>query len=203
MIKINIAKTVSGAFALTFKNIPSIFGCIFLWILTIWIPYINIGTTIAISNLPIALSKGEMMNPLSIFDAMYRRKMGDYIIYNFIAYGAILTGLLLGIFPGIILMFAWSMARFIMIEQDKNPMEALRLSNNITVGNKWRILFVKTLSFASFIILGAIFLQILYKLDFLLISYLGVIILFGFFIGLSKGVDAMIWKQLKESPMLD
>ena len=37
----------------------TIFGAAILWLLTIWIPYLNVGTTIAIKTMPIALASDE------------------------------------------------------------------------------------------------------------------------------------------------
>ena len=55
------------------EKCPSIIAAVALWLITIWIPYLNIGTTIAITLLPTQLAKGEIINPLGIFDAKYRR----------------------------------------------------------------------------------------------------------------------------------
>lgn len=202
MIKIKVFSSVAKAFALTFKNIPSIFGCALLWLLTFWIPYINVGTSIAMANLPIALSKGEVINPLSIFSPIYRKKIGDFIIFNFIAYGAIFAAMLYFVIPGIVLFIAWSMAQFIMIEMDKSPLEALKLSNNITYGNKWRIFAVKLLSLITLLVVGALFLQLLYVMDIEVLAIIGAVIVLGFLVGLSSSVDAIIWQQLKKSELL-
>lgn len=43
-------------------------GATVLWLLTIWIPYLNVGTTIAMATIPIELSKGKVISPLFIFD---------------------------------------------------------------------------------------------------------------------------------------
>lgn len=203
MIKINFVKTFVGAFTLAFKNIPSIFGCAILWLLTFWIPYINVGTSIAMANLPIALSQGKVINPLSIFSSVYRKKMGDYIIFNFLAYGAIFIACFYFIIPGIVLMIAWSMAKFIMIEKDKSPLEALRLSNNITNGNKWMIVAIKLATNFAMIILALIILSILTAIEWPTLDIIVCFILLVSYIGLGKSVDAMLWQQLKKSEMLD
>ncbi len=202
MIKINIIETIVSSFTLAFKNIPSIFGCALLWLLTFWIPYLNVGTSIAMANLPIALSRGEIINPLSIFSPMYRKKMGDYIIFNFIAYGAIFVAMFYFVIPAIVLMIAWSMAQCIMIEMDKSPLEALRLSNNITYGNKWRIFAINAAVNFAVLIFSLIFFMILVELNLVFLQYLYVIVLVVFYIGIMNSITGLIWKQLKDSEIL-
>lgn len=77
---LDFEQTLKDSFVIGFRNAASIVGCVFLWLITIWIPYINIGTTIALSMLPIELAKGSIISPLSIFDAKYRKYMGEYLI---------------------------------------------------------------------------------------------------------------------------
>ena len=45
------------------RNFFPLLGCILLYFLTIWIPYLNIGTMIAMTLLPVQMSKGESINP--------------------------------------------------------------------------------------------------------------------------------------------
>lgn len=80
MNKVSFRLTFAEALEIGVKNAPSIIGCVVLWLLTIWVPYINVGTTIAINMLPIELAKGGVISPLGIFDAKYRKYMGDFLI---------------------------------------------------------------------------------------------------------------------------
>lgn len=77
---LDFARTIKDSFVLGFRNAASIFGCVILWLLTIWVPYINIGTTIALAMLPLEVAKGKIVSPLSIFHARYRRYMGEFLI---------------------------------------------------------------------------------------------------------------------------
>lgn len=77
---LDFARTIKDSFVLGFRNAASIFGCVILWLLTIWIPYINIGTTIALTMLPLEVASGKIISPLSIFHARYRRYMGEFLI---------------------------------------------------------------------------------------------------------------------------
>lgn len=80
MKKLDFSETLKDSIAIGVKNAPSVVVAVALWLVTIWIPYINIGTTIAISLLPVELAKGSVINPLGIFDSKYRRYMGEYLI---------------------------------------------------------------------------------------------------------------------------
>jgi len=56
MKKLDFAETLKDSIAIGVKNAPSVVVAVALWLVTIWIPYINIGTTIAISLLPVELA---------------------------------------------------------------------------------------------------------------------------------------------------
>ena len=59
--KITVMGVIQEGIGVGLKNSLSLLGAIVLWILTIWIPYINVGTTIAIYTIPVALSKGKVI----------------------------------------------------------------------------------------------------------------------------------------------
>ena len=66
--KLVFKDVLSNGVSTGLKNFLSLIGCVVLWLLTVWIPYINVGTTIAIITLPAALSKGAVISPLEIFN---------------------------------------------------------------------------------------------------------------------------------------
>lgn len=47
MKKLDFAETLKDSIEIGVKNAPSIVVAVILWLVTIWIPYLNIGTTIA------------------------------------------------------------------------------------------------------------------------------------------------------------
>lgn len=47
MKKLDFAETLKDSIEIGVKNAPSIVVAVTLWLVTIWIPYLNIGTTIA------------------------------------------------------------------------------------------------------------------------------------------------------------
>ena len=65
---LNVIEVVKGGCEIGVKNAASLVGALFLWIITIWIPYLNVGTTIAINTIPLELSKGKVISPFFIFD---------------------------------------------------------------------------------------------------------------------------------------
>ena len=78
--KLDFGSVLSQGFLVGMKNLPSLLGAIVLWLLTIWIPYVNVGTTIAIMTIPIKFSKGEIFSPLCIFEKQYYRYMGEFFL---------------------------------------------------------------------------------------------------------------------------
>ncbi len=137
--KLNPVEILTNGFEIGLKNIASLLGAVILWVLTCWIPYINIGTTIALSTLPLEMAKGNVFSPTVIFDKKYYAFMGEYFLLIGLMTSAILTGFAFFIVPGIVISIAWSMAILLMIDRKINPIEALTLSNKVTTGNKWMI----------------------------------------------------------------
>ncbi|MCL1921000.1 MAG: zinc-ribbon domain-containing protein [Kiritimatiellaeota bacterium] len=136
-VRLNFSDVMKAGFDTGVKNLFPLLGAWFLWVLTIWIPYINIGTTIAIVNIPIELAKGKTFSPTSIFDKKYRQYMGEFFLVLGLKWMALQPAFALCVFPGIILMLAWSQAVFLVLDKGVNPAEALTLSNKMMDGNKW------------------------------------------------------------------
>lgn len=62
-MNISLGLVLNQTFNTAIKNIPSILGAALLWVITIWVPYINVGTTIALFyGMPLELSRGKVMN---------------------------------------------------------------------------------------------------------------------------------------------
>ena len=83
-------------------------------------------------------------------------QMGDAIVVKLLTLVYVMLGLLLFIIPGVRMMFAYSMANFVLAENpEMRASQALRESKRIMKGHKWK-LFCLNLSF-----LGPILLSIL------------------------------------------
>jgi len=139
--KLMILDIVKNGVSIGLKNFFSILGAVILYLLTLWIPYINVGTTIAMASLPIELSKGNIMSPLAIFDAKYRRYLGEYFILQGLILMALIPALVFMVIPAIVLGISWSLAIYLLIDKKLNPTQALTASNKHTYGYKWTIFF--------------------------------------------------------------
>ncbi|GAB4379955.1 MAG: hypothetical protein Kow0042_29780 [Calditrichia bacterium] len=157
MNQLTIGGIISNAIQIGLKNMASIVVAVFLWIITIWIPYLNVGTTIAMIGMVVAISKGGIISPLEIFDAKYRRNMGEFfLLIGFLEIG-IIAGYLFAIIPGIVISIAWGQAIFLLIDKNMNPTEAITVSNKLTYGKKWTI-------FLAYFILGVVLVVAIYIL---------------------------------------
>jgi uncharacterized membrane protein len=161
MSVLTIGGIIAAAFRIGMANAGTIIGAGLLWILTIWIPYLNVGTTIAMLNMIVKLGRGESFTPMEIFNKEYRANMGEFfLLFGFVIMG-IFGGLLFAIIPGIILYFAWSQAFLLMEAQGMSPLEAIRASNKMTYGDKWNmflgVFLLQVIVGGAFGILGSIF----------------------------------------------
>lgn len=143
--KLTFSDVLSEGFSIGIRNSLSLIGTLSLWILTIWIPYINVGTTIAICSIPIELSKGGVISPLFIFDAKYRQYMAEFFTLIGLMLIAIIPAFIFMIIPAFIIGIGWSLAIFIMLDKEVTPTKALLLSNKATNGYKWVIFGVSFL----------------------------------------------------------
>ena len=155
--KITFVGVLQEGIGIGLKNALSIIAAAILWILTIWIPYINVGTTIAMCAIPIELSKGKMISPLFIFDAKYRQFMGEFFTLVGLILIAIIPALFFMIIPGIIISISWSLGVYLLIDKQISPTQALIQSNKATNGYKWIIFGVSFVLIAVFYILVFLF----------------------------------------------
>lgn len=174
-------------------------AAVVLYLVTIWIPYINIGTTIAITLLPTQLAKGEVINPASIFDSKYRRYMGEYLITTGLMILPILIAFAFLYIPGIVLSLAWSLSYYFLIEKGKNPMEAIKASNDATYGSKWTMFFVMLVFCIVFGVTFGILGAVCSLIDVGFITFLVMFALVVLAISIDMAIEASIWKQLKDN----
>lgn len=199
MKKLDFAETFQDAIAIGVKNAPSVIAAVALFLVTIWIPYINVGTFIAITLLPTQLAKGEVVNPLGIFDSKYRRYMGEFLITMGLMVIPTYIALLFMFVPGIVLSIAWTLAYYYLIEKGKNPIEAIRASNDATYGSKWTMFFVLLVyGVAAFIVL-MIFAGICGVIDVGFITFVVMFVLVVLVMSIGMAINASFWKQLKDN----
>ena len=154
--KITLAKVLTEGFSIGIKNFVSLFVATLLWIVTIWIPFINVGTTIAIKSVPIELSKGKVISPLFIFDKKYRQYMGEFFNLIGLMMLSLIPAVLFIIVPGIIINISWSLAIYIMLDKEVSPSDALIMSNKATYGYKWIIFGVSVVLGVCFFVVNLI-----------------------------------------------
>jgi hypothetical protein len=154
MNQLSIGGIITNAIQIGLKNMASIIGAVILWVVTIWIPYLNVGTSIALVGMVVAISKGGIISPLEIFDGKYRKNMGEFfLLIGFIQIG-VFAGFMFAIIPGIVISIAWGQAIFLLIDKNMNPTEAITMSNKITYGKKWTIFLAYfVLSIGFFIVI--------------------------------------------------
>lgn len=197
--RLDFATTLQDAIAIGLKNAPSVIAAVALWLVTIWVPYINVGTTIAITLLPTRLAKGEIVNPLGIFDSKYRRYMGEYFITMGLMVFPILIGVLFMIVPAIVLSIAWTLSYYFLFEKGKNPIQAIKASNDATYGSKWTMFAVQlVVGIIVGIVLG-IFRFLCDLIDVGFITFIVMFVLYVLAISISMAVNASYWKQLKDN----
>ncbi|MDR0230540.1 MAG: hypothetical protein LBI82_00265 [Dysgonamonadaceae bacterium] len=194
--KITVQSILTNGFTIGIQNAASLLGAIVLWILTIWIPFINVGTTIAIMTLPIEMSKGKIFSPLSIFDKKYFSFMGEFFLLMGFLYLGTVIGMMFLFIPAIVIGLAWMLAIYLLIDKKLNPMEALVASNKMTMGYKWTIFLAQLVLMIAFYILFFIFMKIP------AIGGILAFLLFIVFMAVIMGFNAYIYKELskEESP---
>ncbi|MBN2234448.1 MAG: hypothetical protein JW706_04815 [Opitutales bacterium] len=192
---ISIRETIIDGFKIGVKNlIPLIFAFI-LWIVTIWIPYINVGTTIALFvAIPALLSKGKMLSPLEIFSSRYRVHMGDFFLVTGFMLLIILPAYAFFIVPGIVMQITYMFALMLSFEHKLNSIQALDVSKIMTVGRRWAIFFSYFFAqLASYIVL----IILAYIADILAVIW--AIITMPLFLG----ITASLYRQLIPSEYRD
>lgn len=205
MKKLNIIATIKDGLAIALVNYLSLVAAVLLYVLTIWIPYLNVGTTIAMSSLPAEMAKGHVMNPLFIFKEEYRRNMGEFFILMALMSGAIGVGMAFMLIPGIVISIAWAFAIVLFVDKDLNALDALRESNRLTYGNKWRIFWAEFLLALGLGIVAAI-INALFGIGHIgwlqTIGTIIVFILILFAVPAIYGVEASIYRQLTTGEFL-
>ena len=197
--------TVSGVLGegigLGLKNFLSIFVAYILYILTCWIPYINVGTTIAMVNLPISLSKseGRMISPTFIFDGQYRKYMGEF--FNLLGMMAIslLPDFMFIIVPGIIISYGWSQAYYLMFDKEISPSESMIQSTKITYGYKSTLFWIDIVFFLIMAIAsGLINWLISLIVDSQILTMIITALIISLFSVAKVGCNAVVYRELQK-----
>lgn len=193
--ELGVVNTITEGINIGIKNLPSLVVASICFILTLWVPYINVGTAIAMNSIPGHLAKGDSISPFFIYDEQYRRDFSAYfLLYGFMSMVKS-VGYCFVIIPGIVISIALSLATYILVDFDATPTDAMKLSNRATYGYKWNIFFIGLIKW-TVICLGFV---ILYSIGSAIsASFAFILILAGIacVMPISLGIDAVIYKSL-------
>ena len=157
MEKLQVKQTITDGILYALKNLIPLILMTLLWVITIWIPYLNVGTTIGVYKAVIKMGRGEVINPLDIFDKENRRNLGDFfILLGLMSIGTTAAAAFM-FFPAIVLGIAWGFAAYFFLDKGLAPMKALKVSYKVTEGEKWTIFWIMVLVWVIFGIVGGIF----------------------------------------------
>lgn len=189
--KLTVSEIIKNGLELGLKNFVALILAAILYLITFWIPYLNVGTTIGLTMLPVEMAKGKTISPTSIFDSKNRKFMGEFFILFGLLLIAIYCGMLFLIIPGIVISIAFSLGIFLLIDKEVHPLKALSLSNKLMYGNKWSVFL------SSIVIVIAVYLiAIIFSL---INETLGAIVIFALFlliIPVMYGMKAYVYKKL-------
>ena len=194
----NVSSIIKDGIGIGLKNFLSLVGVAILYSLTCWIPYLNVGTTIALISLPAAMSRGEAISPTEIFAAKYRKNMGNFFLLCVFYFMAVVIGILFGVIPGIVLGYAWFIAFLLLVDKEMEPLQALAESNQRTYGKKMTI-------FLAFLGLGVVYAIVFMLVGLIFSDPWGGLSLIGSFISLALtllyfpiqiGCQAVVYREL-------
>lgn len=140
--KLDIIKTIRDGISCGLRNFFPLFLMVILYVLTFWIPYLNVGTTIGLYKAVIGIGRGEVIDPVSIFSRDNFRNLGNFFLLLGLTSIGTTAAAIFMLFPALVIGIAWSFAIYFLIDKQVSPLKALQLSYDSTYGNKWRILFV-------------------------------------------------------------
>ena len=195
--KISVESILTEGITLGLSKFGTVFGAIILWLLTIWIPFLNVGTTIAIKTMPIALADNEdPSGPTYIFDGKYRKYMGEYFTLIGLKELSLIPAYLFMIVPGLIISLGWSMALYLMMDKHIAPGEALLASNEKTFGYKTTLFLAGVLFNIAFIVLFALIWWLVGLINVGFITFVVLLLLIAVYMVGNVGCQAVIYSKL-------
>ena len=198
--KITIEGVLKDGFTIGISNFLLIFLAVLLTIVTFWIPYLNVGTFIAIQTLPIILGRKDQPSPSCtfVFDGKYRQYMGEYFTLTGLKSLSLFPAYLFLIVPGIIISIGWSQALYLMLDKEIAPGEAMIQSAKITQGYKGTIFLTELLLGILFCVAFGIILAIFNAIDVGFLTFIAVIACAALASTVYIGVKAAIYQGLSK-----
>jgi len=199
MNKLTISGIVQNGVQIGLTNLAPLLVNVSLWIITIWIPYLNVGTTIGLVALVTKMGKkGESLSMTEIFNPVYRKRMGEFFLGSaFVSMGCSI-GAMFVVIPGIVISIAWSLTLFLIVDRELNPMEAINQSNSKTYGHKWTMFWGSFILGLVVMIAGGILLAIFNAIGIAVLSFIISLAVAVCFISIMIGAQAYIYTTLTE-----
>lgn len=194
--KISVFGVLAKGFLVGIKNIVSIFIASIFWLITIWIPYVNVGTTIAMLMVPMEMAKGNIVSPLFIFNKRYRQYMGEFFILVGLMSLSIIPAFIFMIVPGIIIAIGWSLSLYIMIDKEISPEKAMVESNKATYGYKWKIFFIEIIMQILLLVTIVLFVLAITSDEYNAFVSIPFVIVIIFFNTIKSGCESVIYHNL-------
>ena len=144
--KLQVIPTINEGILYGLKNIPSLLGMVVLYVLTVWIPYLNVGTTIGLYKAVIKIGRGEVINPLDIFAKENRQNLGDFFLLMCLMSMGLAGATAFMFIPGIVVSIAWGFAMYFFLDKGLSPTKCLKVSYKATDGEKWTIFWITFLT---------------------------------------------------------
>lgn len=196
-MNVTVSRAISDSLGALLKNIPSLVGAAILWVLTCWIPYINVGTTIAMFyGMPLELSRGKILNPTSIFDAKYRKYMGEFFSCVGLMSVSLIPAFLFMVVPGIIISIGWSFAILLIVDKEMNPSEAMQKSTQYTYGYKMTMFLTNIVVYIVLAIVAWILTFIFDKIGVGFLSFIVMLLIIVGFISVGVCVTGTFYRYL-------
>jgi uncharacterized membrane protein len=149
--KLDIMQTIQDGVRYGLKNFFPLLLMVILYMVTVWIPYLNVGTTIGLYKAVIRIGRGETIDPTAIFAKENFKDLSGFFLLLGLLYMGITVACFFLFIPGIVMGIAWGFAIYFFLDKKVSPLKALRLSYDTTFGNKWRIFF---LGFICAVVIG-------------------------------------------------
>tara|TARA_Y100001970_G_C14090116_1_gene779551 strand:+ start:165 stop:1160 length:996 start_codon:yes stop_codon:yes gene_type:complete len=149
---LSVSNIFRKSFEINKKHQLKVLATYLLWLLTIWIPYINIGTTIGLKTMVVKITNNEDFSPLDIFKVEHRAYFGEFLLLSFMFYAITLFGTIFFIFTGIIIQHALSQIFYLGIDKKYNFADCFKISYKITFGEKVSIFLVRLSYLVPYII---------------------------------------------------
>ncbi|MCR5710379.1 MAG: hypothetical protein K6G79_07850 [Bacteroidales bacterium] len=154
--KLDIMQTIKDGISYGLKNFFPLILMIILYFLTVWIPYLNVGTTIGLYKAVIKIGRGETIDPTSIFNKQNFEGLSGFFLLMGLLYMGIGVACCFLFIPGIVMSIAWTFAIYFFLDKKVSPLKSLQLSYDTTYGNKWRIFGLIILCGVIFAIISAL-----------------------------------------------